>query len=97
MTSIAIDPETAILGDPSPTARCPYCDRPFDTEQSCDLHVGEAHPDEATEAETAAYEKATAAEEQELWLYRLKLIVGLGVVYAVIALVYVTVLGIRFG
>ena len=88
-----INPETATLDDDSPAASCPYCDRPFDSERSCALHVGEDHSDEWTADEKIAYEEATAAEENDLWIYHMKVIIALGVIHAVIILAYLIVLG----
>ena len=93
MSSSFVNPETAVRDDESPEATCRYCGRPFDTERSCSLHVGEAHADEWTEQEQIAYEDAVAAEEDELWLYHIKIVAALGVTYAVIVLVYMVVLG----
>lgn len=93
MTSGVLTPETAVLDHKPPQARCQYCHRPFDTARSCALHIGEVHSNEWTEDEQLAYEDAVAAEEDELWMYHMKIVVGLGVTYAIIVLIYMIVLG----
>jgi hypothetical protein len=93
MTSSRIDPETAVLDDDPPVARCPYCKRPFASERSCALHLGEKHPDEWTADEETAYEEATDDEEHELWMYHVKVIIALAVIYGVIVVIYMIILG----
>jgi len=60
-----------------PAARCPYCQRPFRDERFCDLHVGEAHADAWTEAERARYEAAVEDEEDELFVFHLKVVAAI--------------------
>lgn len=87
-------PDTAVLpGDEPPAAHCPYCDRPFDGEPARDLHVGERHPAEMTDDEAAAYETAIDAENDDLFLYHIKVIVALGIIHGVVVLVYMAMLG----
>lgn len=77
-----IHPETTVEPDETPVATCPYCDRPFRAKRLRVLHVGEAHADEWTAAEREAYEAAVDEEEDELFLYHLKVVAALGTVYA---------------
>ncbi|MFD1644950.1 DUF7410 domain-containing protein [Haloarchaeobius litoreus] len=71
--------------------RCPYCDRPFRREDQRTLHIGLSHYDRMTEAEEAAFRDVYAAEEEELGLYRLKLVGALVVVYFGMLLLYAVV------
>ena len=59
----ASTPATAIPDTETPTARCPYCSRPFRTEQPCTLHLGDAHGETWTDEERATYEAAVDDEE----------------------------------
>ncbi|RBI59733.1 hypothetical protein DMJ13_21645 [halophilic archaeon] len=93
MKSPHINPQTAVPDDETPAARCPYCERPFEAEQSCALHLGEVHPNEVTADEEVAYEEATTAEADDLWVYHMKVVVSLAVIYAMIVLIYMIVLG----
>ena len=63
-----------------PAARCPYCERPFRAERSRDLHVGEAHLAEAAEEEIDRYEAASEAEEDDLFVFHLKIVAAIVVV-----------------
>jgi hypothetical protein len=93
MNTNEINPDTAVLNGELPAVHCQYCERPFDAERSCAFHVGEAHADRWTESERIAYEEAREAEEEDLWIYHMKIVVGLGVMYAVVVLLYMIILG----
>lgn len=84
-------PETAVPPGEEPEV-CPYCERPFRTAEGLALHVGERHPEVQTEAERAAHESAREAEGDELFMYHLRVIAALGVLYAVLVLLYMIVL-----
>lgn len=75
-------PETRVEADETPASTCRYCDRPFRTDRLRALHVGEAHREAWTPADREAYEAAVTAEEDELFLYHLKVVAALGSVYA---------------
>lgn len=60
-----------------PAARCPHCDRPFRTERLRDLHVVECHPDEATDEERERYETAREDEDDELFVFHLKIVAAI--------------------
>jgi len=60
-----------------PAARCPYCERPFEVERFCALHVGEAHLAEASEAEIDRYEEAVDAEDDDLFVFHLKVVAAI--------------------
>lgn len=68
--------ETRVPDDDSPT-RCPHCGRPFRTDDRRDLHVGERHPEECTDTEQSAYETAREAESEELFVYHLKVVAAI--------------------
>ena len=78
----SVHPETTVPDGETPPARCPYCGRPFRARRLRALHVGEAHPSRRTDAERAAYESALEEEEDDLFLYHLKVVAALGSVYA---------------
>lgn len=73
-------------------ARCPYCDRPFRTSQLRTLHIGERHPDRATAEEESAYESARSAESDAMFLFHLKVIAALILIYMGFAYLWVFVL-----
>lgn len=95
-TDTLADVPVRVPEDEEPTARCPYCDRPFSSEHDRDLHVGETHEEVATEAEVAAYEHALDEESDELFVYHFKVVVALGVVWALTVLLYMVALGSGF-
>lgn len=84
-------PGTEVPPDAEPAA-CPYCARPFRDPGNRALHVGERHPDRQSPAEREAYETAHEAEGDELFMYHLRVIAALGVVYAMLVLLYMIVL-----
>ncbi|MFB6227947.1 MAG: DNA-binding protein [Halobacteriales archaeon] len=91
--STTLDPDIDVPSAETPTAECQHCGRPFDTERARDLHVGKCHAEAATEAEMAAYEDAEETERDELFFFHFKVVVSLGVVYAVLVIVYMAALG----
>jgi hypothetical protein len=86
-------PETAVRANETVAATCPYCDRPFASSSARDLHVGEVHDGPCDPDEQEAYERARAAERDDLFYYHLRVVVALGVLYAVTVLVYMIALG----
>ncbi|WP_276257326.1 DUF7410 domain-containing protein [Haloglomus litoreum] len=90
-TSGVDPPETTVPPGEEP-AVCPYCDRPFRRGEGLALHVGERHAEVQSEAERAAFESAREAEGDELFMYHLRVIAALGVLYAVLVLLYMIVL-----
>ena len=84
-------PETAVPADEEPVT-CPYCGQPFRESATRALHVGEQHADAHSPAEGEAYESAREAESDELFMYHLRVIAALGVLYAVLVLLYMIVL-----
>lgn len=70
-------------------ARCPRCGRPFRREQYRDLHLGRDHDPGALSAlEREAYEAARDAEDDDLFLFHLKIVGALAILYAVLVLAY---------
>lgn len=92
----ASDLETAVPDGEPVTARCPYCDQPFPDQQAHDLHVGEVHSAVCTDAERAAHEAASEAEQDDLFYFHIKVVAALGVLYAALVLVYMVALGSGF-
>ena len=88
----AIDPDILVRGTESPAVTCPYCNRPFDTQRSQALHLGEEHADQLTDTEQDAYYTAIEDEQAELWWYHMKVVVALGVTNGVVILGYMVVL-----
>ena len=60
-----------------PAARCPHCGRPFQRERFRDLHVGEAHADELHDEERERYEEADEAEDDDLFVFHLKIVAAI--------------------
>ncbi|WP_439025773.1 DUF7410 domain-containing protein [Haloarchaeobius sp. DT45] len=85
---------TVVHDDETVAARCRYCDRPFPSEQLHALHLGERHREDLTAEEYETYAQAKDEEDDELFLYHLKVIAALGTLYAVIVLVYMVVLSL---
>jgi hypothetical protein len=81
-TTPRVVPETAVPEGETPATTCPYCDRPFARERHGVLHVVETHPDRATDAERAAYDAEREEESDDLFVYHLKVMFGLGALYA---------------
>ncbi len=73
-------------------ARCPYCDRPFRTPDVRALHIGERHPDRATDDEQSAYDAARDAESDAMFIFHLKVIAALILTYMGFAYLWVFVL-----
>jgi len=92
-TPAVTDPPTDVPADETPAATCDHCGRPFRTERARDLHVGVVHAGECTDAERAAHEDAREDEREDLFLFHLKVMVVLGVTYAVTILFYMIALG----
>lgn len=85
-------PETSVSNGETPVS-CPYCDRPFRTERSRALHLGENHREEWSDDERTAYEAAEEDEADELFLFHLKVVAALVGLYASLILAYMVVLG----
>jgi hypothetical protein len=79
--------------DETVTAVCPHCGRPFADRTARDLHVGECHPSDRSAAEGDAYAAARDAERDALFYFHLRVVAALGVLYAVVVLLYMIALG----
>lgn len=86
-------PPTAVPDGEEPAGRCPYCDRPLSSDRLLALHVGDAHPENCTAAERERHEEAHEAESDDLFLYHLKVVAGLGALWAAFILAYMVALG----
>lgn len=80
------------LDETDSVERCPRCDRPFRTARQRDLHLGESH-DDLSDDEQSAYESAAEAESDELFLFHMKVVITLGVLYSVTVLLYTAIIG----
>jgi len=78
----------AVVPEDRTAHRCPYCDRPFASEERVTLHVGLTHYDVCTDAEAEAFEEAYLAETDEIKRYRLKAAAVLILVYFGFLMVY---------
>lgn len=79
--------------DGEPTERCPYCERPFASRRLWAIHLEERHSEAYTDDERAAAEDATDEELDELFVFHIKVVAALTLLYAVLVLVYMVVLG----
>lgn len=86
-------PDTDVPPGEEPAARCPYCDRPFRTTHLQALHLGEAHEGRLTSNEREAYEAALESERDELFTYQLRVVIALGVTYAIMVILLMVILG----
>lgn len=90
-TDMVVDrgaPEYEVPSDESPAATCRHCGAPFRSERALALHLGEGHPNRLDATESAAYEKATELERDELFYYHAKVVGALGAIYSVTVIAY---------
>jgi hypothetical protein len=87
-TTTDADHDTPGGTDGGPPFDCSYCDRRFHRESYLALHRGQAHADELTDAERAAFETAREDEEEDLRLFRLQALAALVFIYFGFLLVY---------
>lgn len=80
--------EFDVPSDEQPAGRCPYCNRPFRAADTLALHVGQHHPDACTPDEHDAYEEARKAESDELFVYHLKVVAALVLVFMAFSYAY---------
>ncbi len=83
-----LDPPVSVPGGETPTATCPYCDRPFTSDRARDLHLGEVHDDELDTVQCDAVEMAREAERDDLFLFHIKTVMALGVIYTAMVILY---------
>ncbi|MFB6113336.1 MAG: hypothetical protein ABEJ58_04445 [Halodesulfurarchaeum sp.] len=84
--------DTTVPPDVSVVEYCPYCDRPFPDERLRDIHVGEVHSEEMTNAEGDLFTEAKSAESDTLFVLHLGVIVALVVAFFAIAYLYAFIL-----
>lgn len=76
----------------SETFDCPYCERPFASDQQRNLHLGEVHDAAIDDVERDEFAAANDDERDQLWLYHFKAVVILLVIYMLTGLAYLIVL-----
>jgi hypothetical protein len=81
MSPVTPEPETAIPEEGDVVARCSYCDRPFLNQRLHDLHLGEMHPETCTADQLETYRDAVERERDDIYLFHIKAVVTLGVLY----------------
>lgn len=77
----------------TPEETCRFCGWPFTNERALALHLGERHEGDLDEVEAAAFNQATALEEDELFVYHAKVVGALGAIYSVVVLLYMIAFG----
>lgn len=87
------NPPVDVPSGETPAATCQYCARPFDTERGRDMHVGEQHAEQATDAELERDESAREEERDELFFYHIKVVAALGLIYSALVIIYMAALG----
>ena len=85
------DVEYDVPDDEVPEETCPYCDRPFASEELAIYHIGVEHPEECTEAELEAFEDEREDEEFELMTFHVKITVAVFMTYFLFSFVYASV------
>jgi hypothetical protein len=82
MSTDRVTPDTVVPSGEHPAMTCPYCGRPFARERHGVLHVVERHPAQVSAAEREAYDAVYEEESNDLFIYHLKVMFGLGALYA---------------
>jgi hypothetical protein len=77
-----------VAAEEPPVAVCVHCGRPFRRTRYYHLHLGVEHEAELDAAEREAYEQAEEAEDEELFVYHLKVVAALSTMWAVFVLGY---------
>ena len=88
MSHVTSNPAIAVPEGEAPPEHCPHCEQPFRTERLLALHLGETHEEALTDAQRRAYEDAYEDESDELFIYHLKVIGALIVVYFFVTYAY---------
>ena len=68
--------------------RCPRCGRPFRREQYRDLHLADHDLDSLSDVEREAHRAALDAEDDDLFVFHLKVVAALSILYTVLVLAY---------
>ena len=85
------DVEYDVPDEEEPETTCPYCDRPFASEELATYHIGVEHPEECTQAELEAFEDEREDEEFELMTFHVKITVAVFMTYFLFSFVYASV------
>lgn len=83
--------EYDVPDDETPTATCPYCNRPFASEELAIYHVGVEHAHECTDEELEAFEDERDGEEFDLMTFHVKITVAVFLTYFLFSFVYASV------
>lgn len=94
---MAVSDRELHVPDGETPARCPHCGRPFRSERLRALHLGESHPAACTDEERAAYDEAREAEDEDLFVYHLKVVAALVGLYAFFVFSYMGVAALQAG
>jgi len=89
-------PQTETASPPTDTAfsvddeaeYCPHCGHPLADNRLLTLHVGEEHPAAMTEAEATAYEAAREQEDDDLFVFHIKVMAAITLVTFVFIYTY---------
>ncbi|WP_435119769.1 DUF7410 domain-containing protein [Halolamina sp. C58] len=88
MTEQPIHPDVRLTDERESVQRCPYCDRPFSDDRAHDLHLGEKHGERLGESERTRYEDASEEEEEEIFIFHIKMVVLIGIMWAAVVMLY---------
>ena len=86
-------PEFDVPDGQTPAATCRHCDRPFRSERALALHLGTTHAGDLDPTETAAHERATELEREELFYYHAKVVGVLGALYSITVILFMIAFG----
>lgn len=87
MSTPTPDREYAVPAD-ADAYECPYCDDVQPREDLRDLHVGHQHAEAATEDELETFDRTFERESNDVFIYHLKVISGVVVIYFVFLFTY---------
>ena len=88
MTEQPIHPDVRLSDSHKNVQQCPYCDRPFSSDRTHDLHLGEKHAEQLGETERVRYEDASEEEEEEIFIFHIKMVVLIGILWAAVVMLY---------
>lgn len=79
--------ETAFVVDDD-AKRCPHCGRPLADEHLLTLHIGEEHAGAMSEAQATAYDAALEQEDDDLFIFHIKVMAAITLVTFVFIYTY---------
>ncbi|WP_217920481.1 hypothetical protein [Halolamina sp. CBA1230] len=88
MTEQPIHPDVRLSDSHESVQQCPYCDRPFTSDRTHDLHLGEKHEERLGETERVQYEEASEEEEEEIFIFHIKMVILIGILWAAVVMLY---------